>query len=182
MFCCPSLRILVLIMAVLATACAVCANIFPVFQKKSDTVTMKQTLWYSRTILPGGNETEHKVSKSLCQQYKLFFQASEAMIMGAIGVGLIVMVFVIVQMICGSLSCCLGCLTSLLITIASAASGVCVALLVYGYMKGYCQDDTALSSIYAPFKDQNYKFAESFYLICVACGLFFLSRFFQCWV
>ncbi|RNF01820.1 hypothetical protein TraAM80_06755 [Trypanosoma rangeli] len=74
MCCCPSLRILVLIMAVLATACAVCANIFPVFQKKSDTVTMKQTLWYSRTILPGGNETEHKVSKSLCQQYKLFFR------------------------------------------------------------------------------------------------------------
>ncbi|RNF25650.1 uncharacterized protein Tco025E_02210 [Trypanosoma conorhini] len=177
MCCCPCFRVLVLVLAILATACAVCANIFPVFQKENELVTMKQTLWYNEVILPDGNETEQKVSKSLCGQYKLFFRVSEGTAVGAIGVGLIVVLLTVIQMICRVLSCCLGCFTSLLIDLAFAASGVCVALLVYGYMKGYCQDDTALSPLYAPFKDQDYKFAESFYLICVACALFLISYF-----
>ncbi|RNE99599.1 uncharacterized protein Tco025E_09140, partial [Trypanosoma conorhini] len=172
MFC---LRVLVLVLAILATACAVCANIFPVFQKEKELVTTKQTLWYNEVILPDGNETEQKVSKSLCGQYKLFFQVSEGTAVGAAGVGLIVVGIVFAQLFLHERICCFIYGVSLLIDLAFAASGVCVALLVYGYMKGYCQDDTALSPLYAPFKDQDYKFAESFYLICVACALFFIS-------
>ncbi|ESL12219.1 hypothetical protein TRSC58_00017 [Trypanosoma rangeli SC58] len=180
MCCCPTLRVLVLIMVLLATACAVCANIFPVFQKKNNVVTIKQTLWYNRTALSGGNEIEQKVSESLCTQYKLFFQVSEAMVVATVGVGLIVVGFAIAQLIIAVKGRCLACCGSFLITLAFDASGVCVALLVYGYMKGYCQNDTSLSSVYAPFKDQNYKFAESFYLISVACGLFLISSLFEC--
>ncbi|RNE99600.1 uncharacterized protein Tco025E_09141 [Trypanosoma conorhini] len=180
MCCCPCFRVLVLVLAILATACAVCANIFPVFQKKKELVTMKQTLWYNEVILPDGNETEQKVSKSLCGQYKLFFRVSEGTAVGAAGVGLIILGLVTAHVIANVKNCCLTICISLLVLLAFAASGVCVALLVYGYMKGYCQDDTALSPLYSPFKDQDYKFAESFYLICASCALFLISSFFQC--
>ncbi|PWU86748.1 hypothetical protein C3747_520g3 [Trypanosoma cruzi] len=68
-----SCRVTVLIFTILAIGCAVCANIFPVFKKESNTKKIKQTLWYSQTTVPGGVGTKVDVSDSLCGQYKLFF-------------------------------------------------------------------------------------------------------------
>ncbi|PBJ79027.1 hypothetical protein BCY84_03479 [Trypanosoma cruzi cruzi] len=164
----------------LATACAVCVNIFPVFKKESDAAKVKQTLWYNQTTVSGGVGTKVDVSESLCGQYKLFFQVSEGAAVAAAGIGLVVVLFVIIQMIFQRICCCLGCATSLLISIAFVACVVCLALIVYGYMRGYCQSDAVLSSQYGPFKDQGYKFSEAFYLICAACVFFFVSSFFQC--
>ncbi|PWU88987.1 hypothetical protein C3747_412g11 [Trypanosoma cruzi] len=70
---CSFCRVIVLVLAMLATACAVCANIFPVFKKESDAAKVKQTLWYNQTTVPGGVGTKVDVSDSLCGQYKLFF-------------------------------------------------------------------------------------------------------------
>ncbi|PWU86750.1 hypothetical protein C3747_384g24 [Trypanosoma cruzi] len=177
---CSFCRVIVLVLAMLATACAVCANIFPVFKKESDAAKVKQTLWYNQTTVPGGVGTKVDVSDSLCGQYKLFFQVSEGAAVAAAGIGLVVVLFVIIQMIFQRICCCLGCATSLLISIAFVACVVCLALIVYGYMRGYCQSDAVLSSQYGPFKDQGYKFSEAFYLICAACVFFFVSSFFQC--
>ncbi|PWU86759.1 hypothetical protein C3747_520g10 [Trypanosoma cruzi] len=96
---CSFCRVIVLVLAMLATACAVCANIFPVFKKGNDAATVKQTLWYNQTTVSGGVGTKVDVSESLCGQYKLFFQVSEGAAVAAAGIGLVVVLFVIIQMI-----------------------------------------------------------------------------------
>ncbi|RNC59134.1 hypothetical protein TcCL_ESM03202, partial [Trypanosoma cruzi] len=111
---CSFCRVIVLVLAMLATACAVCANIFPVFKKGNDAATVKQTLWYNQTTVSGGVGTKVDVSESLCGQYKLFFQVSEGAAVAAAGIGLVVVLFVIIQMIFQRICCCLGCVTSLL--------------------------------------------------------------------
>ncbi|PWU86747.1 hypothetical protein C3747_520g2 [Trypanosoma cruzi] len=88
-----SCRVTVLIFTILAIGCAVCANIFPVFKKESNTKKIKQTLWYSQTTVPGGVGTKVDVSDSLCGQYKLFFQVSEGAAVAAAGIGLVVVLF-----------------------------------------------------------------------------------------
>ncbi|PWU89841.1 hypothetical protein C3747_384g23 [Trypanosoma cruzi] len=175
-----SCRVTVLIFTILAIGCAACANIFPVFKKESNTKKIKQTLWYSQTTVPGGVGTKVDVSDSLCGQYKLFFQVSEGAAVAAAGIGLVVLGLAIAQLILEEKSSRFTCCAASLISLAFAACGACVALIVYGYMKGYCQSDAVLSSQYGPLKDQGYKFSEAFYLICAACGLFLLSSFFQC--
>ncbi|EAN84422.1 hypothetical protein, conserved [Trypanosoma cruzi] len=175
-----SCRVTVLIFTILAIGCAACANIFPVFKKESNTKKVKQTLWYSQTTVSGGVGTKVDVSESLCGQYKLFFQVSEGAAVAAAGIGLVVLGLAIAQLILEEKSSRFTCCAASLISLAFAACGACVALIVYGYMRGYCQSDAVLSPQYGPFKDQGYKFSEAFYLICAACGLFLLSSFFQC--
>ncbi|KAF8293607.1 putative Amastin surface glycoprotein [Trypanosoma cruzi] len=175
-----SCRVIVLIFTILAIGCAACANIFPLLKKGSDAAKVKQTLWYNQTTVSGGVGTKVDVSESLCGQYKLFFQASEGAAVGAAGIGLVVLGLAIAQLILEEKSSRFTCCAASLISLAFAACGACVALIVYGYMRGYCQSDAVLSSQYGPFKDQGYKFSEAFYLICAACGLFLLSSFFQC--
>ncbi|EAN81696.1 hypothetical protein, conserved [Trypanosoma cruzi] len=177
---CSCCRVFVLIFTILAIGCAVCVNIFPLFEKESDAAKVKQTLWYNQTTVPGGVGTKVDVSDSLCGQYKLFFQVSEGAAVGAAGIGLVVLGLAIARLVLEEKSSCLNCTMSLLLSLAFAACGACVALIVYGYMKGYCQSDAVLSSQYGPFKDQGYKFSEAFYLICAACVFFFVSSFFQC--
>ncbi|KAF5218301.1 hypothetical protein ECC02_008804 [Trypanosoma cruzi] len=175
-----SCRVTVLIFTILAIGCAACANIFPVFKKESNTKKVKQTLWYSQTTVSGGVGTKVDVSESLCGQYKLFFQVSEGAAVAAAGIGLVVLGLAIAQLILEEKNSRFTCCAASLISLAFAACGACVALIVYGYMRGYCQSDAVLSPQYGPFKDQGYKFSEAFYLICAACGLFLLSSFFQC--
>ncbi|KEG05257.1 hypothetical protein DQ04_24521000, partial [Trypanosoma grayi] len=161
MFCC---RALVLPLAILATAAAVCANLFAVFRKGTGHNKSEQTLWYSKADV--GSGIKEMVKDSPCDQYKLFFEISEGGAAGGAGVGFIICVLAIAQLCSRQGMCCLKCITSLFVTLAFAGCGACVGLLVFGYMKGYCQNDDSLRDAYAPFKDSGYQFAEGFYLIC----------------
>ncbi|KEG06559.1 hypothetical protein DQ04_13341000 [Trypanosoma grayi] len=174
MFCC---RVLVLLTSVLATAAAACANVFTLFRKSDGSTKYEQTLWYSR-VTAGHNK--EMVKDSPCDQYKLFFQISEGATVGGAGVGFIVLVVAIVQLFVIYRASSFRCGIFTFSFIAFAACGACVGLLVFGYMKGYCQNDDSLRDAYAPFKDSGYQFAEGFYLICAACGLFLFSSLFQC--
>ncbi|KAF8276845.1 hypothetical protein TcBrA4_0122000 [Trypanosoma cruzi] len=147
-----SCRVTVLIFTILAIGCAACANIFPVLKKESDAAKVKQTLWYNQTTVSGGVGTKVDVSESLCGQYKLFFQASEGAAVGAAGIGLVVLGLAIAQLILEEKSSRFTCCAASLISLAFAACGACVALIVYGYMRGYCQSDAVLSSQYGPLR------------------------------
>ncbi|PWU86756.1 hypothetical protein C3747_520g8 [Trypanosoma cruzi] len=174
---CSFCRVIVLVLAMLATACAVCANIFPVFKKGNDAATVKQTLWYNQTTVSGGVGTKVDVSESLCGQYKLFFQVSEGAAVAAAGIGLVVVLFVIIQMIFQRICCCLGCVTSLLIShCVCRVCGVSGAYCVWVH-EGLLPERRRVSSQYGPFKDQGYKFSEAFYLICAACVFFLFPVF-----
>ncbi|RNF17593.1 hypothetical protein TcG_05502, partial [Trypanosoma cruzi] len=96
---CSFCRVIVLIFTILATACAVCVNIFPLFEKGSDAAKVKQTLWYNQTTVSGGVGTKVDVSESLCGQYKLFFQVSEGAAVGAAGIGLVVLGLAIARLV-----------------------------------------------------------------------------------
>ncbi|ORC93498.1 uncharacterized protein TM35_000013750 [Trypanosoma theileri] len=172
-------RVFVLILAIVATACAACANVFAVFQKEVAGVKTIQTLWYSK-VSAGPSDTVSKVADSVCAQFKLFFTVCEGVTVGAAGLGFIVVLLAIVRLFTGPALCFLKCLISFLLSLAFAASGVCVALVVYGYLKGYCQDDAILAPLYLPFKESGFDFWVSFYLICIACGLFMITNLFQC--
>ncbi|KEG06562.1 hypothetical protein DQ04_13341030, partial [Trypanosoma grayi] len=175
MVCC---RVLVLLTSVLATAAAACANVFTLFRKSDGSKRYEQTLWFTRKNVGIGRKK--MVKDSPCDQYKLFFQISEGATVGGAFVGFIVLIVAIVQLFVIYRSSSIRCGIFTLSFIAFAACGACVGLLMYGYMQGYCQNNLLLSNSYAPFKDSGYEFAEGFYLICAACGLFLFCSLFQC--
>ncbi|PWU90808.1 hypothetical protein C3747_356g37 [Trypanosoma cruzi] len=177
---CSFCRVIVLVLVILATACAVCANIFPLFEKESDAAKVKQTLWYNQTTVSGGVGTRVDVSESLCGQYKLFFQVSEGAAVGAAGIGLVVLGLAIARLVLEEKSACLNCTMSLLISLAFAACGACVALIVYGYMRGYCQSDAVLSPQYGPFKGSGLQVFRGLLPHLRRLRSFSAFQFFQC--
>ncbi|KAH9577179.1 Amastin surface glycoprotein [Trypanosoma melophagium] len=172
-------RIIVLILVIAATACAACANVFALFYGDNLGIKTIQTLWYSKTRA-GGADTVSKVADSPCKEYKTFFTVSEGVAVGAAGLGFIVFLLAIAQLAMRSRVCCLRDFISRLLLLAFCAAGVCVALSVYGYLKGYCQDDALLAPIYGSFQERKFNFSLAFYLICASCGLFLIADIFEC--
>ncbi|PBJ70073.1 hypothetical protein BCY84_19096 [Trypanosoma cruzi cruzi] len=172
-------RVTVLILTVLAIVCVFFSHIFPVLFKKTESLKTVYTLWYAESTLPDGSSIRRAVAGSSCGQYRTFFQAAEAFSVLSIGIGLVIAVFCFFQFLCVKVRfffCFIWCLMFL----AFLFCGACVAVVVYGYMKGFCQGGGPISLKFAPFKDQGFDFGVSFYFICIACGLFLLSSFFEC--
>ncbi|EKF33474.1 hypothetical protein MOQ_002663 [Trypanosoma cruzi marinkellei] len=172
-------RVIVLVLTVLAIVCVVFSNIFPVLIRKSDSLKTEYTLWYAQSTLPNGSSIRRAVAGSSCGQYRTYFQLAEAASVLSICIGVFIAVFCFFQFLCVKARFFFWVIWCLMF-LAFLLCGACVTVIVYGYLNGFCQGGGSVSVKFAPFKGQGYDFGVSFYFICIACGLFLLSSFFEC--
>lgn len=130
-------------------------------------------------VVPGANNGQI-VSRSKCRSFRSFFMAAEAMSLCAIGFGVLILVFSIVQMLLKQTGCCFGCFIYFLNFLALSACCVCLSIFIFAYLRGFCRDHPLLSQYYTSFKKRDYVFGEGFYFFCVCSCLLFVLSFLQC--
>nr|CCD12274.1 unnamed protein product [Trypanosoma congolense IL3000] len=176
MLCCGALAILLILFAISASVCAI---IFPVFCKYSKNYEGLQTLLYFWEMV-GKREKKTNVRDSECYEYSLHFQVALGSMATSAVIGLLALMFVIALIVLKDKMRHIKIVSLSLLFFAFLASGACVALLVLGYFRGYCQDNKSLSEKYKSFRGREFKFDIGLYLAATTCLLYLLGNVTHC--